>query len=173
VFSDLVHTRRSIRLSLAFALALVVAASARAAGVGDSAPAFSLPTAGGDAIALDTLRGKIVYVDFWASWCGPCKRSFPWMNAMNDKYGTRGLAIVAINVDRKRADAERFLAQVPASFTVVYDPAGGTPSAYAVRAMPSSYIVDAGGRIVDVEHGFREDATAALEEKIRALLGEK
>ncbi len=152
---------------LAFALVTHVAA---AAAVGDAAPPFSLPTASGEAVVLDRLRGKVVYVDFWASWCGPCKRSFPWMNAMHDKYGARGLAIVAINVDRKRADAERFLAQVPASFAVVYDAAGATPSAYAVRAMPSSYIVDASGRIVDVELGFRDDATAALEEKIRALL---
>jgi cytochrome c biogenesis protein CcmG, thiol:disulfide interchange protein DsbE len=69
---------------------------------GEPAPAFALPTAGGDTIVLDRLRGQVVYVDFWASSCGPCRRSFPWMNEMHRKYGGKGLAIVAINVDRKR-----------------------------------------------------------------------
>jgi thiol-disulfide isomerase/thioredoxin len=144
---------------------------ALAASIGDVAPPFSLPASSGEPIALDKLRGKVVYVDFWASWCGPCKRSFPWMNEMQQKYGGRGLAIVAVNVDKKRADAERFLAQVPASFPIVYDAAGATPASYAVRAMPSSYVIDASGRIVEVELGFRDERKAALEERIRALLG--
>src|SRR4029078_4050052 len=105
------------------ALALFAALSipaVRAAGVGEPAPAFALPTASGETIALGGLTGKVVYVDFWASWCGPCRRSFPWMNELVQRYAGQGLAIVAINVDKKRGDAERFLAQFPASFTVVF-----------------------------------------------------
>ncbi len=150
---------------------LAGATSAFAAAVGENAPSFSLPTATGEPIALDTLRGKIVYVDFWASWCGPCRRSFPWMSEMHDKYAARGLAIVAINVDRKLADAERFLGQLPpARFAVVFDPAGVTPASYAVRAMPSSYLIDARGAIVEVESGFRDERKATLEARIRALV---
>src|SRR5271154_4277734 len=101
---------------LAYAL---VAGSARATNVGEQAPAFALATAHGDTIALPQLRGRVVYVDFWASWCAPCRRSFPWMNEMQQRYGDRGLTIVAINVDRRRADADQFLQANIAHFAVV------------------------------------------------------
>ena len=105
--------REFARLAGAALLAagLGVSACALAVGAGDPAPSFALPTAGGETIALEKLRGRVVYVDFWASWCGPCRRSFPWMNEMQQKYGARGFTIVGINVDKKRADAERFLQQ--------------------------------------------------------------
>ena len=150
-----------------------LAPMALAAAVGDAAPAFSLPTAAGEAVTLERLRGKVVYVDFWASWCGPCRRTFPWMNEMQRKYGGSGLAIVAVNVDKKRTDAERFLAQVPAEFTIVYDAGGATPSAYGVKGMPSAYLVDPAGKVVAVEQGFREEAAAELEVRVRALLPAK
>jgi thiol-disulfide isomerase/thioredoxin len=157
--------------ALVAALALAGAAQALAVEPGEPAPEFALPTAGGEIIALDRLRGQVVYVDFWASWCGPCRRSFPWMNEMHRKYGGKGLAIVAINVDRKRADAQRFLAQTPAEFTIVYDAPGAAPAAYAVKGMPSSYLINAGGKVVAVERGFRDRSSAMLEQRIRALLG--
>jgi thiol-disulfide isomerase/thioredoxin len=149
---------------------LAAAADVAAVGAGAPAPAFALPTAGGDTVALDRLRGRIVYVDFWASWCGPCRRSFPWMNEMHAKYGGRGLTIVGINVDKRRPDAERFLQQTPATFTIVYDPAGKTPEAYAVKGMPSSYLIDGAGNVVAVESGFRDEQKAELEARIRSLL---
>ena len=100
----------------AFVAATLLASTlAGAVAVGDAAPPFTLPTAGADAVALQGLRGRVVYVDFWASWCGPCRRSFPWMNEMQQKYGPRGLTIVGVNVDKRRADAERFLRGATAS----------------------------------------------------------
>lgn len=145
-------------------------APARAVEAGAAAPNFSLPTAKGEPLALDKLRGRVVYVDFWASWCAPCRRSFPWMNEMQQKYGAKGFTIVAINVDKKRADAEKFLAQIPANFPVVYDEAGVTPAAYAVKGMPSSYLVDPRGNITYVERGFVDENKAPLEERVKALL---
>jgi thiol-disulfide isomerase/thioredoxin len=141
-----------------------------AADVGDPAPPFSLATAHGDAITLAQLRGRVVYVDFWASWCAPCRRSFPWMNEMQQRYGDGGLTIVAINVDRRRGDADRFLEANAARFAVVYDVGGATPLAYSVSGMPSSYLIDSRGTVVDVEQGFHDDHKAALEERIRSLL---
>ena len=152
------------------AAAILVAPAAHAAAAGDPAPPFTLPEASGTAIALDELRGRVVYVDFWASWCGPCRRSFPWMGEMQRRYGDGGLTVVAVNVDRKREDAARFLAVTPGAFTIVYDPAGAVASAYDVKAMPTSYLVDRSGRIVAVDSGFREDAKAALEARIRAAV---
>jgi thiol-disulfide isomerase/thioredoxin len=166
VASKAVTTRRAV-LAVAFAL---VANAAFAAGIGDPAPAFALRDANGDTLALERLHGRVVYVDFWASWCGPCRRSFPWMNEMQHRYGGRGLAIVAINVDKNPADAARFLERNPAQFAVAYDQAGVTPLAYAVREMPSSYLIDSRGKVVEVEHGFHDERKGALEQRIQALL---
>ena len=149
---------------------LLPSACIAAAVVGEPAPALALPTAGDARLALPELRGKVVYVDFWASWCGPCKRSFPWMNELVQRYGKDGFAGVAVNVDRKRSDAERFLAQVPAQFTVVYDSAGVTPAAWAVKGMPSSFLIDRKGRVAAVTQGFRDDEKAGVEQHIRELL---
>jgi len=154
-----------VSLSLACAVA-----PASGVGVGEAAPPLTLATAKGDTVALDGLRGQVVYVDFWASWCGPCKRSFPWMNELVQRYGDKGLAVVAVNVDKKHDDAERFLTQTPARFTVVYDAPGVTPSAWAVKGMPSSYLVDRAGRVVLVEQGFRDEQKPAVEQRIRELL---
>jgi len=152
------------------AAGILHAAPAYAIGAGDIAPGFALPTATGEPIALDKLKGRVVYVDFWASWCGPCRRSFPWMNEMQQKYGAQGFTVVGVNVDKRRADAERFLRQTPATFSIVYDEAGKTPETYAVKGMPSSYLIDTAGKVVAVESGFRDEQKAAFEERIRSLL---
>jgi thiol-disulfide isomerase/thioredoxin len=141
-----------------------------AAAVGDAAPSFLLSTADGRTISLEQLRGRVVYLDFWASWCGPCRRSFPWMNEIQQRYAGKGVTIVAINVDAKREDAERFLRQYPASFTVAYDAAGVTPRAYDVKAMPSSYLIDRNGKIARIEQGFLDEKRDALEDRIRSLV---
>ena len=121
-------------------------------------------------MSIEQLRGKVVYVDFWASWCAPCRRSFPWMNEMNRKYGSQGLAIVAINVDKKRDDAMRFLSDTPADFTVAFDASGSVPHAYGVKGMPSSYLIDRTGKVAALEAGFKDRSGATLEQEIRVLL---
>ncbi len=136
--------------------------------VGDAAPELSAGAApgaaGGNApMTLAALRGQWVYVDFWASWCGPCKQSFPWMNEMHEKYGARGLRILAINVDARAADGERFLAATPAKFAVAFDARGETPKRYGVKAMPTSYLIDPNGRIALIHAGFRDSDRAGLD----------
>jgi thiol-disulfide isomerase/thioredoxin len=153
--------------------ALAGATPARAIDPGQAAPGFSLPRASGDTVALAALRGRVVYVDFWASWCTPCKRSFPFMNELHQRYAAQGLEVVAVNVDRKREDADRFLRQVPAAFTVVFDPAGSAPAAFGVKSMPSAYVIDAEGRVAYVENGFREERRTEVEERVRAALARR
>ena len=153
---------------LAFVLA--AAPAAHAVRVGERAPAFELARADGNIVALENLRGNVVYVDFWASWCAPCKRSFPWMNALYDRHRGQGLVIVGVNVDKRRADADRFLRDVPAAFPIAFDAAGATPAAFDVKGMPSSYLIDRHGVVVAVEEGFHDERTEALEARIRALL---
>lgn len=154
------------------AAALLVAGHAGATDVGQAAPEFDLQGTGGP-VKLSAMRGKVVYVDFWASWCSPCKASFPWMNEMQAKYGAQGLTIVGINVDKKRADADAFLVDTPAKFTVAYDEKGATPTAYKIKGMPSSYLVDRNGRVIATHAGFRDDERGKLEAKLRAALGIK
>lgn len=150
--------------------AVSVQAAVEAPAVGKPAPAFSLPGVG-ERVNLAALRGKVVYLDFWASWCAPCKESFPWLNEMQAKYGPSGFAVVAVNVDAKPADAEAFLTQVPAKFTLAFDPNGETPGRYQAKGMPSSFLIDREGRIVAAHTGFRSDQKVALENRIRQALG--
>jgi thiol-disulfide isomerase/thioredoxin len=152
--------------ALTFAMSAPPAAAVQA---GQPAPAFDLPGTSGQ-VRLGDMRGKLVYVDFWASWCAPCKQAFPFLNEMQTKYGPRGFQVVGINVDAKRADAERFLTSTPANFTLAFDDKGVTPKAYAVQGMPSSYLVAPDGRVIAVHVGFKDEDRKALEEKIRQAL---
>ena len=135
----------------------------------EKAPDFNLPARDGT-VSLSDYRGRLVYVDFWASWCVPCRKSFPWMNAMHRNYEKYGLSIVAVNLDTDRNLADRFLEQVPAEFTVAFDPSGKTAENYGVKVMPSSYIVNRDGDVVAIHKGFRAKDTAKLEKEIRQFL---
>jgi cytochrome c biogenesis protein CcmG, thiol:disulfide interchange protein DsbE len=166
------HRRCFVRQSFTAALlALAGVPSARAQAVGAPAPAFDLPGVSAP-VRLAQLRGRVVLLDFWASWCAPCKLSFPWLDQMQAKYARQGLKVVAINVDARRADADRFLASTPVQLTVAFDPEGQTPRAYAIRAMPSSFLIAPDGRVLYTHAGFRESDKAALEDRIRAALAQ-
>jgi len=147
----------------------LAAPPAHALDVGQSVPDFDLP---GATVAprLTALKGKVVYVDFWASWCGPCRQSFPWMNDMHQKYGAQGLQIVAVNVDAKRGDADQFLNEVPARFALAFDPKGDVARRVGVKAMPTALLIGADGKIVRVHQGFREQDRAELEALLVAAL---
>ena len=159
-------------LSAALAMALVASVSpASAARVstlapGSAAPAFALPGRDGE-VSLESLKGKVVYVDFWASWCEPCRRSFAWMKTLHEKYGDR-LAVVAIDLDRRRADADGFLTANPVPFTIAFDPAGKVAEAFHVAAMPSSFVLDPQGRVLHAQAGFDPKKTAEIETLLAA-----
>lgn len=156
-------------IAVAIIGSLLVPLEAHAARVGDPAPAFRLPTASAEFALADT-KGRVVYVDFWASWCGPCKLSFPWMNTIANRYRDKGFEVVAINVDTNKAAAERFLKTTPAAFTIAFDPAGTTAKQFAVKAMPMSYLIDVDGRVLLVHSGFKSEDAATLESAIEQAL---
>ena len=112
-----------------------------------------------------------VVVDFWASWCEPCKRSFPWMNELQTLYGEDGFEIIAVNLDTSRKDAEEFLKQMPAKFDVAFDKSGKTAEAYNLKAMPSSFLIDTKGRLVHKSLGYRVKEKKIVEKKIQKLVG--
>lgn len=113
------------------------------------------PAPAADTLDLDRYAGKVVVLDFWASWCEPCRRSFPWLSAMHDKYAHDGLVIVGVNLDMERADAKRFLEEYPAAFTIVYDENRDLARQYEVVAMPSSYVISRDGQITARHMGFK------------------
>lgn len=165
-------TRRRVAVALGLAvavLALVAPSDALALERGDAAPDFTLQGPTGP-VRLADLKGKLVYLDFWASWCGPCKQSFPWMNEMQARYKDKGLRIVGVNVDKRATDAAKFLERVPAAFTLAFDAAGDVPRRYGVKAMPTSVLIGADGRVIDIHSGFSENERAAREQKIRQSL---
>ncbi|CAN5201387.1 TlpA disulfide reductase family protein [soil metagenome] len=163
-------TSGRVRL-LTFTASLLFAFPALALDKGSDAPAFELTGVSGP-VKLSSYRGKVVYVDFWASWCVPCRRSFPWMNEMQDKYGPKGLQIIGINVDTKQEDAKTFLAATPARFLVAFDPSGTrTPASYGVKGMPTSYLIDANGKLLFQHTGFNDDDKTQLESKMKMALG--
>lgn len=115
-------------------------------------------------------RGQWVYLDFWASWCAPCRLSFPWMNQLQREWSPKGLQVIAVNLDSQRDKALQFLQRHPAQFTVLWDASGQSAKAYDVQAMPMSYLIDPQGHIVSAHRGFTDASARATEIDIRKRL---
>jgi len=123
---------------------------------------------------LDLARhhGRVVIVDFWASWCKPCRQSIPWLNTLRERYGASGLTIIGVNVDAERRDADRFLRDVPIDFEIVFDPDGALAKQFNVQAMPSTYIFDRTGKLVKTHLGFRDAKKVENEAALKNLLNQ-
>lgn len=121
---------------------------------------------------LDKYAGKVVLVDFWASWCEPCLRSFPWMNDLQQRHGHAGLVIVAVNLDQERGLADAFLKKTPANFRLEFDEAGDLARRFGVQAMPTSFLIDRSGKVRIRHAGFRDKQRAERERQIEDLLKE-
>lgn len=154
------------------AAALAAPRAAQAVEAGQALPLATVPgTTGQPPVALFDGKARATYIDFWASWCGPCRQSFPWMNRLQAKYGPKGLRIVAVNLDSQTADAQRFLAERPAQFTLAFDPTAESARRFGIKAMPSSVLVGADGRVAATHAGFRDEDLGPLEARIAAALG--
>jgi cytochrome c biogenesis protein CcmG, thiol:disulfide interchange protein DsbE len=121
---------------------------------------------------LDTLRGRVVYLDFWASWCAPCRQSFPWMQQMQQQYRADGFEVIAVNLDQYRADADRFLRTYPTQLRLVFDSEGALATRFDVQGMPMSLLIDRHGATRFTHIGFLPKDRAVYESEIRALVSE-
>jgi peroxiredoxin len=128
---------------------------------------------GGQTYPLKSLQGKVLYIDFWASWCGPCAKSFPFLNSLHSDLNARGLQIVGINLDENASDAHGFLAKYPANFSISADNNEQCAQAFGVKAMPSSYLIDRKGIVRKVHLGFRADEAEELKVLVEKLLAEQ
>ncbi len=135
-----------------------------------SSKASSAETVGSFSHLLNQHQGKVIYLDFWASWCAPCRKSFPWMNAIQAKYEKNGFIVIGVNVDNNQSLAETFLKETPAEFVLFYDPKGRVARQYKVRGMPSSYLLDRAGNVISRHAGFNAKKATTFEQEIIALL---
>ena len=145
------------------AIALTLCTSSTFAGgkgikVGDTLPELS--TFGLEGKLPDDLKGKVVLLDFWASWCGPCKESFPVMDELQQKYGAKGLVILAVNVDEKVAAMKDFLKDHPVKFTIVHDATKKLVGTANIASMPTSFLIGKDGKVVAIHKGFHGKETA-------------
>lgn len=140
------------------------------------APAFSLPDIySGERMSLEQHQGKVVYLDFWASWCGPCRQSLPLLNKLRDELGSEYFEVIAINLDENPEDGKRFLQKYPVSYPVLIDMLKVTPEKYQLTGMPTSYLIDQNGKIQAVHQGFRSSDIDKIRKAVQTLMrqGEK
>jgi len=160
-------------LRMTACLLALAAGAGRAAEVGKPVPDILLQAANGSTQKLSDLRGKVVYLDFWASWCIPCRESFPQMNTLQQRYGDRDLVIVAMNLDAKGTDANAFLARYPAQFRIAFDAEGGSAKLFGVKAMPTSFLIGRDGALLYEHRGYRESQAVETELEIQKALQKK
>ena len=133
--------------------------------------AIPFKTITGEETSLAAYKGKVVLVDFWASWCGPCKESFPAMNQLQQQFADKGVVILAINVDETKSDMDAFLKEHPASFTVVRDAKQKLVDKVEIGTMPSSFILNKDGKVMSTHSGFEGEKTRKqYEEELINLL---
>lgn len=123
-------------------------------------------------VDFDQLKGKVVYLDFWASWCGPCRSSFPWMESMHQRYGSDGLEVIAVNLDQEPELAQKFLQQYAPTFRIEFDASGDMAGQFGVDTMPTSFLIDRSGKARVKHKGFHTDKVAGYEQEIKKLLEE-
>ena len=145
-------------------------ASQSALGIAMAIMACGLAHAGG--LDLGAYRGKVVSLDFWASWCTPCRRSFPWLDGLVRQFGKRDLVVLGINVDQNNALARQFLDETPAEFPIIYDPQGAIATTFKIMGMPSAVLIDRAGHIRFQHVGFSDSAKDEYESHVRQLLAE-
>ncbi|MBU2891731.1 TlpA family protein disulfide reductase [Colwellia sp. D2M02] len=117
-----------------------------------------------------THQGKVIYLDFWASWCVPCRKSFPWLNEMEEKYSSQGFMVISVNLDNEKSFAEKFLQEVPAKFTIIYDPKSSLVKPFAIKGMPSSFLFDRQGNKISSHVGFNQQKQKQFELEITNAL---
>lgn len=162
-------------LAVLVAIAIGVAIPRPIAGAsprGITAPVVAWKDASGAAVRLADANGDVVLVDFWASWCVPCRTSFPALDVIQRDYRDRGVRVFAVNVDEQRKDADAFLAAHPHTMLVVFDPRGESAKAFKVQGMPSSFVIDRRGEIRFTHQGYSQNVDVAYRRELDTLLAE-
>jgi peroxiredoxin len=156
----------------AAALATTLAVSSMVGASSSLAPSFTLPSRSGDMVSLEQLKGQVVMLNFWASWCGPCRQEMPLLDQMHKRYSSLGFTLLGVNVEANTKDAERWLADTPVSFPILFDKDSKVSKLYNVSAMPSTVFIDRKGNVRYLHRGYKPGDESEYLNQIRALLKE-
>ena len=163
--------RRSALRTAAVA-AFAIACTALMGASNGPAPAFSLPARSGGTVSLESLKGQVVMINFWASWCGPCRQEMPLLDQMHKKYESLGFKLLGVNVESDTKDAELWLTKTPVSFPILYDRENKVSQLYSVNAMPSTVFIDRKGNVRYLHRGYKAGDESEYLNQIRTLLKE-
>jgi thiol-disulfide isomerase/thioredoxin len=161
-----------VRLLGALSLACMLLTAARADVQQSPAPDFALQSRAGEVLRLSELRGEVVMINFWASWCGPCRQEMPILDALYQRYKSLGFTILGVNVEENPAQARAMLNDIPVTFPVLFDSESTVSRLYAVDAMPSTVLVDRDGNIRYLHRGYRSGTGEDYQQQVRALIRE-
>ncbi len=168
---------RNVKVSKKWISTLLAAAmlmsTAIAGGSSGPAPDFSLTGRDGNVVQLSNLKGNVVLINFWATWCAPCRQEMPLLDAIYKKYNRLGFEMLGINVEDDAKGAERYLKETPVTFPILFDPSGKVSKQYNVKAMPSTVLVDRQGNVRHVHFGYKPGYENDYQDQIRALVREK
>jgi thiol-disulfide isomerase/thioredoxin len=159
-----------------FGVALMVFSAAMSPVWGETsgpAPNFTLTDSDGNAVSLEDLRGQVVMINFWASWCGPCREEMPLLEQIHQRYEPLGFTLLGVNVEENSNDAVSWLKDRPVSFPILFDPDNGVSKLYDVVAMPSTVIVDRQGNVRFLHHGYQAGYEDDYQDQVRALVRER
>lgn len=152
---------------------LVLFAATVAAGIAQApAPDFTLKSASGENLRLSELRGDVVMINFWASWCGPCRQEMPILSELHDKYKSMGFTVLGVNVEENSSEARKLLKEMPVSFPVLFDNDSSVSRQYDVVAMPSTVLVDRNGNVRYLHKGYKPGLENTYVEQVRSLIRE-
>jgi peroxiredoxin len=155
-----------------FFLAAILLAATAAWAANDAAPEFSLPDESGATVSLDDFDGQVVLINFWASWCGPCREEMPLLEALHKRYESLGFTMLGVNVEEDSAAAEKFLQGTAVSFPILFDRENSVSKLYDVIAMPSTVIVGRDGTVRYIHHGYEPGYENDYQDQIRQLIRE-
>ena len=157
---------------LACSLGFLLVWSAQAGELSGPAPNFDLAAKDGGRVALSDLKGQVVMVNFWATWCGPCRQEMPHLEALYQRYSDLGFTLLGVNVEEDSSGADEFLAETPVSFPILFDPENQVSELYDVVAMPSTVMIDRDGNMRFIHHGYQPGYENEYQSQIRALIRE-
>lgn len=164
---------KNMMLPVLLSLGLMVgAATTQAKEMNEPAPDFTLKSRSGENLRLEDFRGQVVMLNFWASWCGPCRQEMPLMDDIYEQYKDLGFTVLAVNVDENREEAHRFLDKVPVSYPILYDPESRVSEQYNVQAMPTTVMIDRNGQARFLHYGYQPGYEDDYEKQIRQLVRE-
>jgi len=170
-----IPSQRFFQLILPLAVAGLLLSTQPAAAIlqkGDKAPAIKLVTTSGQPVTLANYKGYVLVMDFFATWCIPCKESIPHMNGLNRKYGKQGLQVLGISVDEGgEREVKNFIAERKISYPVAVAPED-LQTEYGLRSIPTIYVINKKGLVAEKYQGFSEQTGRAMEETIKRLLAE-